>query len=85
MDKLNRKITWVHVTYHYTGDIELLFATERWKKGKYKGKRTRSVWVKREKCVRLVCLLRVFGMSGNVRHTILAWDGYSVCYERLFS
>lgn len=83
MDKPNRKLTWVHVTYHSDGSIELLFATERWKDGSYIGKHLRSVWLGREHRHRMGFLIRVISSSPSVKHTIFAWDGYSVCWERV--
>jgi len=85
MDRDNRKMTWVHITYERSGDIEITFVTERWLQHRYLGRRSRTVLIRRSKWVRMSCLMRVLSRSPKVVHTIYAWNGYSVCYERRYS
>lgn len=85
MEKPNRKITWVHVTYTANGKIYVVFVTERWRDKNYLGKRKREFIITRDRWTKLNCLLRVLSRSVNVKHSIFAWDGYSVCFERFFS
>lgn len=85
MDKSNRKMTWVHLTYERGGNIEIAFVTERWREHRYLGRTSHRYLIEREKWVRMSCLMRVLSRSPRVVHTIYAWNGYSVCYERKYS
>ena len=85
MDKPNRRIVWLHVTFEKSGDIYITFIVERWEGGKYKGKRRRSCSFGRVEWERLGKLLKLVRSHGDVRYCLPAYDGWSVCFETLFS
>jgi len=85
MEKLDRKITWVHVTFTSQGKTEINFATEKWREGKYLGKRSRAFISPEFTWAKISCLLRLITHSPNFKYTIVSWNGWSVCYERIYS
>jgi len=85
MEKSNRKLTWVHVTYEANGEIRINFATERWNDGRYLGKHIRTFVLNRHSWVRMRRLVRVMSFSTSVKYTIFAWNGYSICFEWKYS
>jgi hypothetical protein len=81
MARYNRKISWVHVTFNRNGTITILFTHEKWTKGAYIGKRVRTITIQKGNYTRMHCIVRLMRYSPLVAHTLVAWDGYSVCFE----
>jgi len=82
VEEVNRKHTWVHITYEQNGNIGVHFVTDYWERGSYLRRHKRLIEVNRLNYTRMACLLRVLSYSANVRYTIFSWNGYSVSYER---
>jgi hypothetical protein len=83
MEKPNRKIEWVHVTYLADGSIEITITVDRWRDSRFRGRRRKVYLINRSNLTRIHRLLRVLTRSTRVKHTIYSWNGYSVCYERV--
>jgi len=85
MEKPNRRIVWMHVTFCAIGDIKITFTVERWKGGKYIGKRCRTCTVTRLEWVRLGDMVKLARYHADARHILPAYNGWSCCFETLFS
>jgi len=85
MQKPNRRIIWLHVTFLINGDIEVVFVIERWKDGHYQRKRWRKSIFSRLEWQRVGQLMTLVKSHKDVRYILPAYDGWSVCFETLFS
>jgi len=84
MDKPNRRIVWLHVTFLVDGRIEATFVIERWGGGNYKRKRRRTCFVDRLQWAKVGGLMQLARNHKDARYTLPAYDGWSVCFETLY-
>jgi len=84
MEKPDRRIIWLHVTFLKDGDIEQTFVIERWKDGHYLHKRRRTSKFSRLELQRVGQLMTLARSHKDARYILPAYDGWSICFEKLF-
>ena len=84
MEKPDRRIIWLHVTFFVSGDIEITFVIERWRHGRYIGKRRTTCIISRIEWGRLGKIMSLARSHPDVKYVLPAYDGWSVCFETLY-